>query len=83
MLACQHVGVAALIIQSCVSACRCTDIVRIEAPTCHQAIQYTNFYALQLIMYYHYWNTYKYAMNYSLYIWFNTHASKGNTLLLS
>ena len=48
-----------------------------------QAIQYTNFYTLELIKYYHYWHTYKYAMNYLLYTWFTTHVSKGNCEVFS
>ena len=80
MSACWHVGIAALIIPSYALVHWCTDIVRIKTPTCRQAIQYTNFYTLQLIKYDNYWNTYKYAMNYSLYTWFKTRVSKGNTL---
>ena len=36
---CRHVGVAALIIPSCTSAHQCTDIVRIKALTCRQAVK--------------------------------------------
>ena len=51
-----HVGVTADIIASWASAHRCID-----APTCRQAVQCTNFYTLQEIKYYHYCNTCKYA----------------------
>ena len=79
----RHVGVSPVIILSCALVRWHTDIFEIEALTYHQAIQYTHFYTLEVIIHYHYWNTSKYAMNYSLDTWFHTHASQTNTVLLS
>ena len=51
-----------------------------DMPSSCQAVQCTNFYTFQQMKYYHYWNTYKYEMNYSFDTCFKTRVSKGKTL---
>ena len=82
MFLCGHVGIAAVIIPSCTSAHRHGENISADMPSSRHTIQWTNFYTFQQMKYYHYWNTYKYALNYFFYTCFKTRVSKGKTLLL-
>ena len=82
MLACQRSSTYYSLMHISTSAHQHGENISSDMLSSCQAVQCTNFYTFQQMKYYHYWNTYKYEMNYSLYTCFKTRVSKGKTLLL-